>query len=158
MIGNGHHAIWQFYNPSVAKLNYADRYWYEALDRPGAYQVDYLRRLMESRPCLNRIPDQNIIKEGQGEKGGYITAFRDEEGRYLMVYLPVGKKIVVDAASVNSRRVKCWWYNPKNAETKYIGKLKRNDSMQFTPPTLGTGNDWVLVIDHVSKKYGTPGK
>ncbi len=154
----GHHAIWQFYNPSVEKLNYADRYWYEALDRPGAYQAGYLRKLMESRPCLNRIPDQNIIKEGQGEKGEYMTAFRDEEGRYLMVYLPVGKKITVDALSVKSRRVKCWWYNPKDADTKYIGKLKKKNSMQFTPPTIGVGNDWVLVIDNTSMKYGTPGK
>lgn len=154
----GHHAVWQFYNPTVEKLNYADRYWYEALDRPGAYQAGYLRKLMESRPYLNRIPDQNIIKEGQGEKGEYITAFRDEEGRYLMVYLPVGKSITVNASSVKSGRVKCWWYNPKNAETKYIGKLKKKDSMQFTPPVIGTGNDWVLIIDSASKKFGTPGK
>lgn len=154
----GHHAIWQFYNPSVEKLNYADRYWYEALDRPGAYQAGYLRKLMESRPYLNRIPDQNIIKDGQGEKAKFMTAFRDEEGRYLMVYLPVGKMITVDATSIQSGKVKCWWYNPKNAETKYIGKLKKNDSMQFTPPVLGVGNDWVLIIDNVSKKYRTPGK
>lgn len=154
----GHHAVWQFYNPTVEKLNYADRYWYEALDRPGAYQAGYLRKLMESRPYLNRIPDQNIIKDGQGEKGEYITAFRDEEGRYLMVYLPVGRKITVDATSVKSGRVKCWWYNPKNAEAKYIGQLKKKNSMQFTPPSVGVGNDWVLVIDNTSMKYGTPGK
>jgi hypothetical protein len=154
----GHHAIWQFYNPSVEKLNYADRYWYEALDRPGAYQEGYLRKLMESRPCLNRVPDQNIIKGGQGEKGEYITAFRDEEGRYLMVYLPVGKKITIDATSVKSKRVECYWYNPKNTETKYIGQLKKKNSMQFIPPTLGIGNDWVLVVDNTSMNYGIPGK
>ena len=149
----GHHAMWQFYNPGVEKINYPDRYWYEALDRPGAYQAGYLRRLIESRPYLNRIPDQGIIKEGQGEKGEYITAFRDGEGSYLMVYLPVGKTITVDPTSVQSRSVKCWWFNPRNAETKYIGKLKKRDSMLFTPPTLGVGNDWVLVIDNNNMKY-----
>lgn len=154
----GHHAVWQFYNPSVEKLNYADRYWTEALDRPGAYQAGYLRKLVESRPSLNRIPDQDIIRDGQGEKGEYIIAFRDEKGRYLMVYLPVGKEISVDATSVKSGKVKCWWYNPRNAETKYIGKLKNRNSMQFTPPALGVENDWVLVIDHASKKFSTPGK
>src|SRR5690606_6429941 len=144
----GHHAVWQFYNPAVEKLNYADRYWYEAMDRPGAYQAGYLRQLMESRPFINRIPDERIVKEGQGsERAEHITAFRDENGRYLMVYLPVGKTVTVDVSSLPSRTVSCSWFNPKNAETVRIGRLRRENLMQFTPPTLGDGNDWVLIID-----------
>ena len=65
-----------------------------------------------------------------------------------MVYLPVGKKITVDTSSIPSKRVKCWWFNPKNAETKRIGRIRNKGSIQFTPPTLGQGNDWVLVVDN----------
>lgn len=154
----GHHSVWQAYQPGVQKQNYAEFYWYDALDRPGAFQAGYLKRLIESRPYLERVPDDSIIVTGQGEKGEYITAFKDQKGRYMMIYLPVGKSITVDAMSINSKRVRCWWYNPKNAETKYIGKLKKENLMQFTPPALGDGNDWVLVIDDASEKYSRPGQ
>ena len=144
----GHHAIWPFYNPSVKVINYADRYWYEALDRPGAYQAGYLRQLIECRPFVNRIPDESIVKGGQGsEKAEHITAFRDENGRYLMVYLPVGKTITVDASSITSKKGICWWFNPKDGKTIRIGRLRKKSQMQFTSPTLGKGNDWVLIID-----------
>lgn len=144
----GHHSIWPFYNPSVANVNYADRYWYEALDRPGAYQAGYLRQLIESRPFVNRIPDNGIIKKGQSnENAEHITAFRDEKGRYLMVYLPVGKTITVDVSSIASKRIVAYWFNPKNGESKQIGRLREKNHMQFTSPTLGKENDWVLIID-----------
>jgi hypothetical protein len=29
--------------------------------------------------------------------------------------------------------------------------------MEFVPPTLGVGNDWVLIIDDAAKKFQTPG-
>lgn len=144
----GHHSIWQFYNPGAEKVNYPDRYWYEALDRPAAYQAGYLRQLIESRPSVNRIPDENIVEEGQGEGAGYIAAFKDEKGRFLMVYLPIGKTITVNTSSILSERVRCRWFNPQNAETKNIGRLKNKKSMQFTPPLTGIGHDWVLVIDN----------
>ena len=50
-----------------------DRYWNDAINRPGATQVGYLRRLMESRPLNSRVPDQELIAAGQGEKGEYAA-------------------------------------------------------------------------------------
>lgn len=152
----GHHSIWQFYHPEVEKVNHPDRYWYEALDRPAAFQAGYLRKLIESRPYTTRIPDQTIITSGQGEKGEYIASFKDHQGRYIMVYIPLGKNITVDVSSIPSGRVTCWWFNPKNAEVKRIGNLKNSGLMKFTPPTLGKGNDWALVIDNAEMNYGKP--
>lgn len=48
----GHHSVWQFYSPREEKINYPDRYWTEAMDRPGAVQVGYLKMLIDSRPQL----------------------------------------------------------------------------------------------------------
>ena len=70
-----------------------------------------------------------------------------------MAYLPVGKTITIDVSSIPSKRIRGWWFNPKNAETKQIGRLRNKGEMQFTPPILGTGNDWVLVIDNDQYKY-----
>lgn len=154
----GHHSIWQFYNPTVKKVNYPSGFWYEVLDRPGAFQAGYLRRLMESRPYTERIPDSTIIINGQGEKAEHIEAFRDAKGRYLMVYLPVGKTITVNTSAVSSQRIKPWWFNPKNNTVVGVRDMNNSGKADFTPPSTGKGNDWVLVLDNATMKYGKPGK
>ena len=40
--------------------------WYEAIDQPGAAQMQHGRALIESRPFLTRIPDPDIIVTGRG--------------------------------------------------------------------------------------------
>ncbi|NWF89555.1 MAG: DUF4038 domain-containing protein, partial [Ignavibacteriaceae bacterium] len=149
----GHHSIWQFYSPLFDKITYADRYWTEALDRPGAYQVGYLKMLIESRPSLERIPDQSIIVKGQGDKGEYIAAFRDSVGSYAMLYIPVGKTITVNASFINSKKLNAWWFNPRTAESINIGIVDNTPAIDFTPPTLGLENDWVLIIDDANRNY-----
>ncbi|MGM0376836.1 MAG: putative collagen-binding domain-containing protein, partial [Bacteroidota bacterium] len=153
----GHQAIRQFYSPRVAPAGYPDRYWTEALDRPGAFQAGYLKRLILSRPPLNRIPDQSIIASGQGEKGEHIIAFRDTDNSYGMVYLPVGKKIEVNASWLNADKLKAWWFNPRNGETHKIGIFDRINSLSFDPPSRGIENDWVLVLEDADKNWSAPG-
>jgi hypothetical protein len=154
----GHHAVWQFYNPTVTKINYADRYWYDALDRPAAFQAGYLKDLMLSRPVLNRIPDQSMIVTGQGTNNGeYITAFHDVEGSYAMVYLPVGKKLEVSTSWTKAKKLKAWWYNPRENKSQLVGELATQKVLSFTAPETGKEKDWVLVLDDASKKYSSPG-
>lgn len=154
----GHHAVWQFWSPREEKINHADRYWTAAIDRPGAFQVGYLRYLIQSRNTVNRIPDQAIIAEGQGEKGEYITAFRSADNTYAMIYLPVGKKIDINTSFADSDQLIAWWFNPRTGRAQKIGKLKTTPVMQFTPPSLGRENDWVLVLDDPKFNYDVPGK
>lgn len=152
----GHHSIWQFWSEREEKINHANRYWTEALDRPGAFQVGYLRQLVESRPFANRIPDQSIIVSGQGEKGEHIRAFRDHVGSYLMAYIPQGRTITIDASSLQAGPLRGWWFNPATAEAIDIDKLDDTHVFELTTPTLGFGNDWVLVIDRVAAGYPIP--
>ena len=152
----GHQAIRQFYNPLVKPMGFPDRFWTEALDRPGAYQAGYLKKLMESRPLLTRVPDQTIINDGQGEKGEYVTAFRDSDNSYAMIYLPVGKKIEVNVSWMKTKKISAWWFNPRTAETQKIGAFKKKDRLKFLPPTTGVTNDWVLVLDDAEKRKSAP--
>ncbi len=154
----GHHSVWQFWSPREEKINHADRYWTEAIDRPGAFQVGYLKNLIESRSPLNRIPDQSIIVSGQGEKGDYMTAFRDADNKYAMIYLPVGKTIEINTKFFMSSRIIAWWFNPRTGKAANADAKKKNERMQFTPPTLGNENDWVLILDDPKYKYVWPGK
>jgi len=154
----GHHAVWQFMSAREETINYPDRGWLNAIERPGAYQVGYLKKLIESRPVVNRIPDLSIIEDGQGEKGEHIEAFHDADNSYAMIYLPVGKTITINTAFMKCKEVIAWWFNPKDATVQKIGKLERKNNMEFTPPTTGVENDWVLIIDDATKTFKEPGK
>jgi hypothetical protein len=148
--------VWQFWSAEREVINHADRYWTEAIDRPGAFQIGYLKKLIESRPYLNRVPDQSIIQTGQGEKGEYSCAFKDDKGSYLMVYIPLGKFITINTSAIKSKQLNCWWFNPKTADVIPIGLLDNAGKIGFTTPTTGFENDWVLVADNPDYKYPLP--
>lgn len=152
----GHHSVWQFYSPREEKINHAKMYWPEAIDRPGATQMGYLKKLILSHPSLNRLPDQSIIISSQGDKGEYMTAFRDSIGSYLMVYLPVGKTITINTASLKSNTINAYWFNPAKGTTTGLKKLGRKDAMTFTSPSTGFENDWVLVLDAAGPNHKLP--
>jgi hypothetical protein len=154
----GHHSVWQFWSTREEKVNHADRYWTEAIDRPGAYHVGYLKKLIESRSVTGRIPDQSLITTGQGEKGEYATAFRDAQNRYCMVYLPVGKTITVNTSFFNSEKLLVWWFEPKTGKAVSFYIMDKKDNMMLEAPDRGTEKDWVLVLDDPKYKFGKPGQ
>ena len=57
----GHHSVWQMWQPDKGPVNDPLMPWYEAIDQPGAGQMQFGRRLMESRPVLGRVPDDSLI-------------------------------------------------------------------------------------------------
>ncbi len=151
----GHHSIWQFCGPRNPGINHADRTWLEALERPGANQVQYLRALMESRPFLSRIPDQSLIVSPNGERGEQMRATRDEHGTYAMIYLPRTRPIQVDLTKLSGVEIRGWWYSPRTGQLSHIGKFGKGKAVTFTPP--GNGPDWVLVLDDSAQPFLPPG-
>ena len=75
--------------------------WHEAIDQPGAAQMQHARALLESRPFLTRIPDPDVIVAEHvptsvpGAGRYHFAATRDSEGSYAMVYAPVGRTFSV---------------------------------------------------------------
>jgi hypothetical protein len=49
--------------------------------------------------------------------------------------------------------INAWWFNPKDGKSIAINNVLKKPLMQFTSPTIGEQNDWVLVIDETSKGY-----
>lgn len=154
----GHHAIWQFYSSRVEKINHADRTWTEALDRPGAFQVGYLRRLMESRPFVQTVPGQTLLGEDAGEGSNHAQALRATDGSFAMIYLPVGRAIVISGTFASSPQLRAWWFSPRDGRANEPNLVKREAEMHFTPPTTGGENDWVLVLDDPRAGFGPPGE
>lgn len=143
----GHHSVWQFWSAREEKVNHADRFWTEAIDRPGAFQVGYLRRLIESRSVIDRVPDQSLLVKGQGEKGEYIAAFRDAQNKYAMIYLPVGKEVAVDVSFLGADQVAVTWFSPRTGKAQPVKTIIAKSELTLTAPTIGVGNDWVLILE-----------
>lgn len=151
----GHHSIWQFCGERHAPINHADRSWLDALDRPGAGQMIHLRRLMESRPYLSRIPDQSILVDNPVERGCHMRATRDEAGRYALVYTPLVQPITVRLDWAAGAPVRVWWYNPRTGSAAALGDFATTNAITFHPPV--DGPDWVLVLDVADADFGQPG-
>ncbi len=152
----GHHSIWQFWTPERDPINHPDRAWQAALIRPGAEQVGRLRRLIESRPMLSRVPDQSLLAEDTGSGGAHAQATRDTNGSYAFVFVPDGRPIAVAVDALSGSRLRATWYDPRTGSTSEAGMHERRGTLRLAPPLAGT--DWVLVLDDASAGYGQPGR
>ncbi len=152
----GHHTIWQFYQPPRRPINFPAYTWDEAIYRPGAAQMIYLKNLMLSRPYLTRVPDQSLLLSYPGEGGGHVRATRDEDGSYAMIYLPLANQTVrVDLGRLGGP-LQAWWYDPRDGRTLRIGEFDNQGEASFTSPAGGP--DWVLVLDERNRHYAPPGR
>jgi hypothetical protein len=39
------------------------------------------------------------------------------------------------------------WFNPRSGEMTAIGRFAGRGEREFTPPSAGEDNDWVLLLD-----------
>lgn len=159
----GHHSVWQMWQSGRQPINNPLMPWFEAIDQPGAEQMQYGRRLIESRPFLTRIPDDSVIitadpasaVPGAGSKR--FVATRDSEGSYAMIYVPAGRAFKVKMDKISGAKVKAWWFNPRNGKATLIGEFPNTGDRQFAAPDAGENLDWVLVLDDVTRKFPPPG-
>lgn len=165
--------IWQM-NTGKNPIVYARKTWKESLDLPGAYQMRHLKNLIESRPFLTRIPDQEVLMatqnalvpfEGKGMQ--HMQATRDgspgkKDATYIMVYLPVGRSMTINTSYIASKRLRAWWYDPRQGCAIPLGESDNTGTIEAKWNTLpwhnGTGPDWVYIVDDASKNYPPPGE
>jgi hypothetical protein len=59
---------------------------------------------------------------------------------------------------ISGNRIDACWYNPQNRQATKIIQFRNSGTVTFNPPGNPTnGNNWVLVLDDVSKKFPAPG-
>lgn len=159
----GHHSVWQMWTPGRDPVNAPLMPWHEAIEQPGAAQMQHGRALMESRPFLTRVPDDRVLVESDiptampGTGRYHFTATRDTDGTYAMVYAPVGRPFRVRMSVITGPQVRAWWFNPRTGAATAIGAFPNTGERTFTPPDVGEMIDWVLVLDDASRGYGPPG-
>jgi hypothetical protein len=161
----GHHSVWQMYDPGKRRPhNNPLMSWKDAIKQPGATQMTYARRLMESRPFLTRIPDPSILIPGTvptampGEGRYRFVATRDEAGTYAMIYIPAGRKCSVRTDFIKGKKIKAWLFNPRTGKATRMGTFDNTGEHSFSPPDTGEPTDWILVLDDAGYKYPSPEK
>lgn len=148
----GHNSIWQMFAPGRKPILSPKCYWYEALDAPSAQQMGYLRKLMQSRPFLSRVPDQSLLASEPGDDISHLQATRGDG--YALVYTPMGTSLRVHFGRLSGDNVKAWWFDPRTGHATSIGTFPSVGEQEFDPPgEPAVGNDWVLVLDDAAKAF-----
>ena len=152
----GCHPIWQMKTPERESVGFARHNWYDVLDLPGAFDLVHARRLLESRPFLSRVPDQDLIVPDYFPETDFVVATRGDG--YAFIYFPTGWTAGIRLDKIGAKRINASWYDPKTGEAKPPENIPGTGIRKFTPPTSGRGNDWVLVLDDASMNFKDPGK
>lgn len=160
----GHHSVWQFWKPGRNPINHPLCSWDKAIEDPGAWQMVHGKRLIESRPYLDRIPADDLIVADRvatavpGAGRAQFVATRGADGAYGMIYAPVGRAFSVRLETLSGQRLKGWWFNPRTGTATLIGTFPREGVKDFLSPDPGELLDWVLVLDDESRGFGPPGQ
>jgi hypothetical protein len=153
----GDNAVMQMHQPGGGAGSYGVRnFWFEAIDDPGAGQMRHLKRLILSRPFFERVPDQSLIVGDHGVRYDYVAATRGVS--YLFAYTYTGRPFQIRLGVLSGRRLRGFWYSPRDGSVRPLGVFPNEGVRIFTPPGVpGPGNDWVLALDDESRRFPVPG-
>ncbi len=150
----GCHPIWQMKTADREAVGLARHNWSEVLDLPGASQLIYARKLLASRPFTSRYPDQSLIVPSYYPETDYVVATRGDG--YAFIYFPTGMSATIDINKLGAGGLHAYWYDPRTGESTLIETIDDMRPRKFNPPSGGRGNDWILILDDVSKGFELP--
>jgi hypothetical protein len=147
----GNNAVWQMFKKG-GKIAIPCLYdWRESIDRPGADNIRYIRKIFELRCFSKIIPDQTIVIGDNPKDDNHIRSSVASDGSFLLAYMAIGQPVTIAIKKISGEIVNAWWYNPRNGEATLIGEFVNEGFQTFTPPSSGIDNDWLLVLDDAQK-------
>lgn len=144
--------VWQMWAPDKSSVIYANMPWNQAIELPGAGQMHFAKDLLLARPFFSRIPDQSLITSDTYSGGNYIAATRDSEGSFALIYSASGQPFTLDLRKLqgpHSSSFQASWFDPRTGVSTIVGEIKAMDKKEFSPPSQGETQDWVLTLDRV---------
>jgi hypothetical protein len=153
----GCHAVWQMWQPPRAPVNGPRAPWKESLQLPGAAQCVHARRLFESRPWTELVPDQRLLQSDGGQGVEQIRVARLGGGACLIAYAPNGQRFDLDTTALTGSALRVWWYDPRTGVATAAGEVTSAARSTFQCPYDPAGRDWVLVLDDAAAGFGPPG-
>ncbi len=153
----GNNNIWQMWDKGRVPILTARLPWYEAIHQPGAMQMGYMRKLFESRPFLEMIPNQDILAKVFGQDKNTIRAAMGKDGSFAIIYTTYGNPIHIDLKKLSGKTISGYWYNPREGKSIPLKSFSNTNKVKvFVPPSSGSMTDWILVLDDHSRNYSNP--
>jgi len=151
--------------------------WFEALDRPGAWEIKVLRDFLESRDLSRCVPCQEMLLE-QSKKhedilDEHIQACVAKDGTFACIYFPSGGVENIDLRRLETDNLQMWWFSPRDGkcysqensiseEAISLKESMKRDNIvgyvKITTPNCGKEHDWVCVLESEDKSDIIPGK
>ena len=138
----GHRSVWRFEPCRSPAYPFT---WKEALDRPGAQQIQYVELLRTSRTFFDfrAAPE---LTEDYPASNAHIGVGRGED--YAFFYSPLGLPIKIFLESFSQAPIRLSWFNPRTGSETPFSVVEAKTQV-VVPPTAGKGNDWVLIADRM---------
>jgi hypothetical protein len=149
----GANGVFQFWRAGQPDRFSARLPWQEALQLPGAAQMQHARKLLESHPFFERIPDQSLLASDADVGTEHVQATRAQDGSYAFIYTAAGRPVTVDLRKLSGKTIVARWYDPRQGTYQPQGDFATGGLQEFRPPSGGTGNDWVLVLDDAARTF-----
>lgn len=130
----GCHDIWQFFDGVRPSHNRARTPWREALELPGAWQMQHLRALFESLPFETMLPVLDLVVAPAR------FALVDPVSGTSAVYFPNAATIRVRRDKFVNQPLVGEWFDPR---TGLWSEATISEEGNATPPHAG---DWVLIV------------
>jgi hypothetical protein len=163
----GHASVW----PMVDEKRRNDSTpltWREALDRPASQQMLYVRRLVESRPFFDSVPDQMMTTIMNNFLDIRVQVRRAIGGEFAFAYLTCGGVALIrNLDHLCGPQINVWWFSPRDGKiydgtgqvtSKPFQSLPAAGQHTFTAPSQGPDHDWVLVLDSSTSSFPPPGQ
>lgn len=141
----GHRSVWRFEPHHSSAYPFT---WKEALERPGAQQMQYAERLRMSRPFLEFRAAPELIEDYE-EPNAHIGAGRG--GEYAFFYSPLGLPIKIHLEPFARSPVRLSWFDPRTGTETPFSVVDAKTQL-VVPPASGKGNDWILIADCMAGK------
>jgi hypothetical protein len=142
----GNNAIWQMFKADRNLAIPCLYDWRASMDRPGAEDMKHVNKFFTNYPFEKLKPAQEIVLGNNPENEDHIQAAVADDISFALVYLAKGQDVKLDLSQFQNLK-KVNWFNPRDGKTQKSGKLDHLGIMEFTPPSSGIGNDWMLVLE-----------
>ena len=135
--------------------------WQSNIDTTGVTQFTIWKNFFTSLRWQDLVPDQDhsVVTGGLGNygdlktqvsKSDYAAAAKTPDGSTAVVYLPTGRTITINLASLRDP-VRARWFDPSDGTYQnVVGEpFVNHEPEQFTPPGKNHDgdSDWVLLLE-----------